>query len=232
MGIITTLKEKLPGLRTEPGHRLRNLIVGAGYVFLLLTLITAAMGGGDVENTGSDGEGAATNPDETEPAPDDDTNETSSDTDDAGDSEPAEAANETTEGDAEQAAQEAEEPVAAAEDTVDERGPAAMEQVASEQGIDINVHENAEGNLEADYFSTAANEEELAEDIGFIAGSYAGVVDAGHESDHLTITVRTNAGEPIGEYRVSADDAQAYANGDITGEEFMLRVLASGEVYE
>lgn len=238
MATLQTLKEKLPGMKPGEGHRIRNLIIGAVYVFILLSILGAAMGPADVEDSntsdGSDGDegGAQTPATETNPGE----NNTTESAENG--SEPAKAQDaEAVAQEPDDAAAPASEPVAEGEEQAQQAtdsgpGPADMERVLANEGIVVEIHETANGDLHANYYSTAANEDELASDLGAIAGTYAAVVDSGHESDQLTIEVRTNAGEPVGEYVATASDAQAYMDGDITATEYAMRVLNSGTIYD
>lgn len=234
MATLRTLKEKLPLMRSGKGHRLRNIIVASAYAFVLLTLITAAMNPSGT-NDAIEGENAPSSDSggETSNATNASTNESGAGTAQANateatteaptpPTEPAEEPVKTTEEQAEQAG----------ESGSDGPGPADMERVLASEGIDVDIHETANGDLHANYYSTASDKEELAADLGAIAGTYSAVVDGGHPSEQLTIEIRTNAGQPVGEYVVTASDAQAFANGDITAEEYARRVLSSGEVYE
>lgn len=229
MSIIHTLKEKLPGLRTEPGHRVRNIIVASAYLFLMLTVLTAAMGPApddataptsEESNTDSNGEGHVQEQQEAA------SNVSDQPANSEGDDEPAETT--VAQEPAESSAETTDSEVSSAEEST----PAVMETVLDQQGVEVEVRETSDGNLRADYYSTATTEEELAQDLGAIAGAYAAAVDNGHDSEHLSIEVRTPDGQPVGMYTARASDAQAYMDGEISAEVYALRVLESGEVYE
>lgn len=100
----------------------------------------------------------------------------------------------------------------------------------SEMGLDVEVYDS-NGLILVDYTSTATTEEQLAEDLGGIAGAYAAMVGDGYPTDGMVIYIFAVDGTDVGYTEVDAADAQAYMDGELTGEEFGLIVLSELTVY-
>lgn len=94
--------------------------------------------------------------------------------------------------------------------------------------IDVSDSGNA---MQVEYRSYIQTEEELAGEIGYISGAYAAAVDSRHESDYMNVIIHDSVGDPIGEYQVNADEAQAWHDGEMSDEEFFGNVLDSLEDY-
>lgn len=216
-----SLKEKLPGMRAEPGHRIRNIVFGTFYVFLAVSIIGSMADGGETGETTEGDTDAADDEAETQSQAQADEGESS---DGEEDSDEAATDGGTTTAESE------------ASDQSQSQGltPADMERVLeSEFGLDVYMMDMGDGTIEVDYYSYAGDDEQqLAEEISAIAGAYSALVDDGYETDEMVINVKAPNGEDVGEFRASADDAQAHADGELSDQEYVERVLDSGEVYD
>lgn len=221
-----SLKEKLPGMRAEPGHRIRNIVFGTFYVFLAVSIIGSMADGGE---TGETTEGDTD-------AADDEAEAQSQAQADEGESSDGEEASDEGEETSDETATDGGTTTAEGETSDQSQGltPADMERMLeSEFGLDVYVLDMGDGTIEVDYYSDAGgDEQQLAEEIGAIAGAYSALVDDGYETDEMVINVKAPNGEDVGEFRADAADAQAHADSEISGEEYVQRVLASGEVYD
>lgn len=250
------LKAKLPGMREESGHRVRNVLFGIGYAFLVLMVIGSLGDGGDsgagepeidgaAEAEAAEGDAAQADESKESNAKSDGADKSSEATESdaatdssekASDDASNDKSSETATDGGETAAAQAAESESQAESTSQSQGltPADMETLlTNEFGLDIYVMDVGDGTVEADYFSYAGGDsQQLAEEIGMIAGSYSALVGDGYETDEMVINVKAPNAEAIGEFRIDAADAQAHADGEISDNEYAQIVLDSGEVYD
>lgn len=129
---------------------------------------------------------------------------------------------------------EAEAPAAAppAESAVEETdeydgamSPELMEIVIENEGIDVDVSER-DGLIVADYTGpSTVTEEQLAGDLGAIAGAYTAMVADGYPTEGLEINVYAADGTPVGYTTLDAADAQAWHDGEMSDDEFALKIL-------
>lgn len=224
-----SLKEKLPGMRAEPGHRIRNIVFGTFYVFLAVSIIGSMADGGETGET-TEGDTDAAD-DEAEAQSQAQANEDESESPDGDEGEKT-----SDDGESDETATDGGTTTAESEASDQSQGltPADMKRMLrSEFGLDVYVMDVGDGTIEVDYYSDAGgDEQQLAGDIGAIAGAYSALVDDGYETDEMVIYVKQPNGEDVGEFRASADDAQAHADGELSDQEYAQRVLDSGEVYD
>lgn len=105
-------------------------------------------------------------------------------------------------------------------------GASELEGALWEQGFSSARVEVTGDTLTLNYESSATSQVALAEEFGTIAGTYAGLVEEYPVGD-LTVRVANDAGNPAGTFLVEKEDAIAFKNGEITGEEFARRVFGS-----
>lgn len=107
-----------------------------------------------------------------------------------------------------------------------------FEMTLAEEGISVDRAEHTSSGFEVEYVSTAQTEQQLAGEIGYVAGAYAGVVGEGHGEGGMTVDVYAANGVHAFTYTVDEDLARSYYNGEITGEEFGAQVIDTIEVHD
>lgn len=250
-----TIRDKLPGMTTDDGagSLMQNLIVGSIYIFggffafmTLLAVFSIMLGMGDTDTASDTVAEADTNAptDETEQAAesevsDDDANVDEGEAEAETESEPAPESEPSSESQSEPEAMtdggvEAEAPAAAppAENAVEETdeydgamSPELMEIVIGNEGIDVDVSEH-DGLIVADYTGpSTVTEEQLAGDLGAIAGAYTAMVADGYPTEGLEINIYAADGTPVGYTALDAADAQAWHDGEMSDDEFALKIL-------
>lgn len=65
----------------------------------------------------------------------------------------------------------------------------------------------------------------VLEPVGVVAGAYAALVEAGHDSEALEATLRDPAGRTFGEFEVVRDWAERYADGEVSAAKYGGLVL-------
>lgn len=235
------------------GSLAQNLIVGSIYVFggffafiTLLAVFSIMLGVGGADTApDSVAEADTTTPvDETEQAAENEVSDDGTDADEGeGEaetkSEPApepESAPESqsepeamTDGGVETEAPAAATPAQSAAEETDEydgaMSPELMEMVIESEGIDADVSER-DGLIVADYTGpSTVTEEQLAGDLGAIAGAYTAMVADGYPTEGLEINIYAVDGTPIGYTTLNAADAQAWHDDEISDNEFALTLL-------
>jgi hypothetical protein len=73
-------------------------------------------------------------------------------------------------------------------------------------------------------YTTQASEGGSRDEASVVAQQYASAVAKGYESQALSVTVYTANDDPVATYRIERTWAIAYANGDISGEEYGRRI--------
>ena len=99
-------------------------------------------------------------------------------------------------------------------------------------GIDVQSVDHSGDTVELEYISHETTEAGIAEEIGYVSGAYAAVVDGGDDSTGMDVTIQDATGEDAAYSTVDADRAQQFVNGEITAEEFAEEVLLSLEPAE
>lgn len=216
-------KEKLPGMRAGSGHRKRNIVVGIAYAFVALSVLGTLAGAQGFDVAGTD----IVAPDTDAADAEENTSTSGGDSDTSTEDAPADAD--------EEEAIEASEPeagAAAVEDASESAlTPAEMESRLNDEGYDVEVADE-NGEIVVDYHATSPDEEVVASDIGAIAGAYAEMVDSGYETDRMVVVVQPPVGDAVGQTSVAADDAQAYADGEISDDEYAKILIDSAEAYD
>lgn len=237
------------------GSLVQNLIVGSIYVFggffafmTLLAVFSIMLGVGGTDTApDSVAEADTTAPaDETEQAAESEVSDDGTDADESEieaetESEPApepEPAPESqsqsepeamTDGGVETEAPAAATPAESAAEETDEydgaMSPELMEIVLESEGIDADASER-NGLIVVDYTGpSTVTEEQLAGDLGAIAGAYTAMVADGYPTEGLEINIYAADGTPVGYTTLSAADAQAWHDGEMSDNEFALILL-------
>lgn len=118
----------------------------------------------------------------------------------------------------------------ASEETIE--GPDAFEAYLDDAGVDVrHVEETTEAGepvLSLEYAEETA-EIGLMDHLGTVAGGYASLVDAGHESEKLTATLLDAEDEEFGEYEIRRDWAVEYNDGELTAREYANEIAVTVE---
>lgn len=129
-----------------------------------------------------------------------------------GDEGAAEAAEDVDEADEAESADEGDEAQEELEEEADDNDLSASEMAlafeiaAAENGLDVEGAEHIEGEFQVDYTSHAGDsEEELAGEIGGLAGGYAGVVENGHGGERMVVYGHTPNDELAFTFEVEAE---------------------------
>lgn len=106
----------------------------------------------------------------------------------------------------------------------------AFEQFLKDQGFTVEALEESETKvgepmLSLEYVVPESRDVGLAHQLGVVAGGYAGLVDAGHDSETLDASLLQPAGEKFGEYEVRHHWATEYNAGELTVKEYVGEVL-------
>lgn len=104
-----------------------------------------------------------------------------------------------------------------------------FEALVESEGVTVETAEVQGDTFNVEYTSYSQTEAEIANEIGFVAGAYAGMVGEGHTTDGMEATILTVAGDPAGTFYVDYEWAEAFANDEISSEEFSQRVLSTLE---
>lgn len=107
--------------------------------------------------------------------------------------------------------------------TADLRTPEEFGTHLSEQGIQVvSVEETVEGgepHLALEYV-VETEEIGLMDHLGFVAGGYAALIEAGHDSETLDVTLLDAQSDPFGEYEVRRHWAEEYNRGLLTARKY------------
>ncbi|EMA38487.1 hypothetical protein C447_10042 [Halococcus hamelinensis 100A6] len=99
----------------------------------------------------------------------------------------------------------------------------------SNEGVAVESVDTTAGSTYLEYTTISTTQGDLASEIGMVAGAYAFAIGDGYESSDMQVTVLGADGSEIGTYEVQSEWAEQYNNGEITGEEFSIRVLETLE---
>jgi hypothetical protein len=245
-----SISEKLPGMR--PGSTVRNLGVGIAYFFLVM-MVLGALVGDDADDEGGEATSDATADEEEEAAAAETEDEDDENADDSEEAEadddgaetgdengddPPEAVDESGEDEsleAEDESEDVEEEAEVVEDEAEEEGQITAddaEALLAANGLDVTAHETDEG-VVMEYRDVVADETELAENLGAIAGAHAAWYDDDPSIGPLTIEMyNSQTGEYAGTTSVDESTVQAYNNDEITAEEYAYELLTGLESSE
>lgn len=221
------ISEKLPGMR--PGSIVRNIAVGTVYFFGVLIVLGALVGGsGDTDDDESDIESES---DEEELEEE----QTEAGEEDGPDEEDAEEVEETDEAsvegddvsDAEDAVEEDTEEELSDEDLI-----ILFQVLVEDQDIVVETAENQGDTFVVEFTTFSQDGNQLAGDVGYVAGAYSGMVDEGYSSDRMEATVLNAAGEEIGTFHVEEEWGEEFASGEMSDEEFGQLVIDTFEAEE
>lgn len=79
--------------------------------------------------------------------------------------------------------------------------------------------------VQLDYRSTATTQEELAEEIGGVAGAFAEGVNQGWDVYYVDVIILDMNGEEVANYYIETGWAKQYNNGEISQEEYFSKIL-------
>jgi hypothetical protein len=83
-----------------------------------------------------------------------------------------------------------------------------------------------------EYTSTASSEDEVAREIGGVAGAYAEAVNQSWSIERLEAGIYARDGDAAGDFYIKRDWAVAYNEGEITLEEYSRRVAETLQAYD
>jgi len=107
---------------------------------------------------------------------------------------------------------------------------ALLESYTESEGVTLEASVSGDV-VYADHTSSAQPEEQLAQEMGIVAGSYAGLVSQGWDVDRMEVELIGIDGTPVGAYYVESEWARQLNNDEISDEEFSQRVLETLESY-
>jgi hypothetical protein len=108
----------------------------------------------------------------------------------------------------------------------------AFEMTLAEEGISVDRAEHTNSGFEVEYVSTVQTEQQLAGEIAYVAGAYAGVVGEGHGEGGMTVDVYNANGDHAFTYTVDEDLALSFYNDEISSEDFVIQVIDTIEVHD
>lgn len=225
-GIADKLSD-IPGISSGGG------IVSAGVIFLIsfvvLSIIAAALPADeaprpDETSTGSDGATDGGSDEEQSDEPSEETTES-----DASAEEQQQEIDEAEESDVEgEEANTAESELEDRDLSNDDLIP-VFEALVESEGMTVDTAEMQGDTFVVEYRSSATTEQEILNEMGYVAGAYAGMVKEGHTSDRMEVAIFNQDGVKAGTFYVEYDWAEAFANDEITADEFALRVYSTLE---
>lgn len=104
--------------------------------------------------------------------------------------------------------------------------------VVTDHGIDLRTAEMDGDRFVVEYYSSAQTETEFAEEMGYLVGAYAGVVDEGYGGERMDVTVLAADGSTAGTFHAEREWAESYNAGEMSDEEYSQRVLQTLESNE
>lgn len=98
-------------------------------------------------------------------------------------------------------------------------------------GVALQSVERSGDVLSVDYDTTATTNEEIVEEISYLVGTYADIVDDGLETDRMDVTATEPDDDSERAYwYVESDWAEAYTAGELSEEELLALVLETVEI--
>ncbi len=129
--------------------------------------------------------------------------------------------------------------------TIDETGPAdesidediseaellvLFETIASQWGVEVISTEMVDDTFTVEYYVGGETEEEVTSEIGTLIGAYIDIVEGGLESDRMDVTAVDEDDDSDEAYwHVESDWAEAYLAGELSEEDVLDRVLPTVE---
>ena len=105
----------------------------------------------------------------------------------------------------------------------------AMSAYLAANAEDVEVRElrvdEANATVRLRYVTTRTGSNELAAEIGTIAGGFLRELSAGWEMDRMEATMVDESGSPRATWHVEAAWYEQYESGEITGDELSLKIL-------
>lgn len=114
----------------------------------------------------------------------------------------------------------------AAEDIADEED---FESALEAADIAVESLKTTYGILQLEFLARAPRDEGLLGEIGSIVGGYAALIDAGHDTTTLKMTIRDRESSTYGAAEATAKDAKRYNVGDLSAKEYGELVASSIE---
>lgn len=103
----------------------------------------------------------------------------------------------------------------------------AFMQTVEEEGVTVENVEMQGNEFVVDYVRSGTTETAFAADSGTLAGAYAGMLSEGHGGERLVVNVYTRDGRYFGRYRIQAQWATEWANGEISNAEMYDRISST-----
>ncbi|MWG34799.1 hypothetical protein [Halomarina oriensis] len=100
------------------------------------------------------------------------------------------------------------------------------------EGVDVTDTRMQESVVGVAYRTAQTTQDGLAAEMGVVGGAYAGLVGEGWETEGLFAQILDANSQRIGDFTVSAQSAQQFINGEISQDEYSLRILQSLEIEE
>lgn len=115
----------------------------------------------------------------------------------------------------------------------DVSGPDDLATVLDEAGLEVEhfAEETEEGEpiLSLEYAAGETSDDGLMAHLGLVAGGYAALVDADHESEKVVATIVDADGTEYGEYEVRRHWAEEYNADELTAREYAHEVAVTVE---
>lgn len=95
----------------------------------------------------------------------------------------------------------------------------------------LNINEET-NTIILDHRSTATSQEDIAAEIGGVAGAFAEGVNQGWDVYYIDIIIQDASGEDIANYYIETGWAEQYNNGEISQEEYFTKILETLVVFD
>lgn len=109
----------------------------------------------------------------------------------------------------------------------------SFEAFLEEEGFEIEILEerveDGEAIVSLEYVVSETVVQGLVHHLGIVAGGYAELVAAGHESEKLDVSLLQLDGTTFGEYEVRRRWAEEYKEGDLSAREYAGEVLEGAQ---
>lgn len=104
-----------------------------------------------------------------------------------------------------------------------------LETYLVEQGVQVEALEEKEAAglpiVSLEYVDEEVIERGMMHNLGIVAGGYAALVAADHDSEKLEASLLAPDGETFGEYTIESEWAEEYDDGEITAREYANDVV-------
>ena len=107
-----------------------------------------------------------------------------------------------------------------------------IQEALQQESVSVSSVQSQDSTVQLTYTTFQTTESGIAEEIGKVAGAYAYAIGDGWDKQQMEVAVQAADGSTIGTYQIQQSWAQEYLDGDITAEEYALRVLQTLETTE